>query len=264
VTESTSVPPPAPDPVRRGGSDGPSALITGASGGIGRAVAGLLAASGWALTLTARNEDRLKEVKAELESSAASVEVVPADLADERSVLRVTDFHRAAHGAMNALVLAAGVGSAGPIAGYPLRRFDKQFAVNVRAPFLLIGEALPMLRAGARARPERGGRIVALASIEGVYPEPGLAAYAASKAALLSLVQSVNSEEGANGVTASAISPGYVDTAMSAWVADRIPPESMITISDVVKIVDLILNLSPAAVLPHLIVNRVGADLHRA
>lgn len=247
-----------------GPSGRPSALVTGASRGIGRAIAGLLAASGWALTLTARDERRLNEVRAELAKFGAPVQVVAAEMADEGSAERLVEQHRAAYGSMNGLVLAAGVGSAGPIEGYPARRLDKQFAVNVRAPFLLTSAALPILRAGSRALPERGGRIIALASIEGVYPEPGLAAYAASKAALLSLVRSVNCEEAAHGVTASAISPGFVDTEMSAWAADTVPPQTMITTGDIVKIVDLILSLSPTAVLPHLIVNRAGGGLYRA
>lgn len=79
--------------------------------------------------------------------------------------------HASAYGSINALVLAAGVGSAAPIAGYPMRRFDKQFAVNIRAPFGLVGQALPLLRAGATALPDRGGRIIALSSMEGLYPE---------------------------------------------------------------------------------------------
>lgn len=145
-----------------------------------------------------------------------------------------------------------------------MRRFDKQFAVNTRAPFLLLSRALPMLREAARRDPARGGRVVALTSLESVHPERGLAAYGASKAALLSLVQSVNIEEGEHGVAASAISPGFVDTDMSAWVTDRIPPESMITVDDVVKVVDLVLSVSRTAVLPHIVINRAGSDPHHA
>jgi NAD(P)-dependent dehydrogenase (short-subunit alcohol dehydrogenase family) len=263
LTGSNSISPPAgtADPSR---SSRPSALVTGASRGIGRAIAGLLAASGWALTLTARDERRLNEVSAELTWSGVPLQVVAGDMADESTAERLVDRHRAAYGSMNGLVLAAGVGSAGPIEAYPPRRLDKQFAVNVRAAFLLTSAALPMLRAGSRAMPELGGRIIALASIEGIYPEPGLAAYAASKAALLSLVRSVNCEEAVHGVTASAISPGFVDTEMSAWIADTVPPETMIATGDIVKIVDLILSLSPTAVVPHLIVNRAGGGPYRA
>ena len=156
----------------------------------------------------------------------------------------------------------AGVGSSGPLVGYPMRRFDKQLAVNLRSPFAFLAAALPHLRAGATALPEHGGRVVALASLEGVHPEQGLAAYGASKAALISLIRSVNAEESANGITASAISPGYVDTDMSAWVSRTIPAGSMLTVEDVVKAVDLVLTLSRNAVLPHLVINRVAAGAY--
>lgn len=246
-------------------ANAPSALITGGSRGIGLGIATRLAAQGWALTLSARNADRLAAVRADLEAlGAAAVRTVAGDTADDAVLDTVVARHEEAYGAMNALVLAAGVGSAGPLTGYPARRLDKQLAVNVRAPFLLVGRALPLLRAGARADPARGGRIIALASVEGVHPEEGLAAYGASKAALISLVRSVNAEEAGHGVTASAISPGYVDTDMSAWAADRVPTDKMITVADIVKVADLVLALSPTALVPHIVVNRVGAGAYRA
>ena len=75
----------------------------------------------------------------------------------------------------------------------------------------------------ATADRKRGARVIALASITGVYAEPGLAVYGASKAALISLMETLNAEESANGVMATAIAPAYVATDMSAWTADTIP-----------------------------------------
>jgi NAD(P)-dependent dehydrogenase (short-subunit alcohol dehydrogenase family) len=243
----------------------PSALVTGGSRGIGFGIAASLAEQGWGLTIAARDQARLDDAKGKLEALGGSVEVVAADMADEAALTTVLERHAATwDGAMNALILAAGVGSAAPIDGYPVRRLDKQLAVNFRAPFLLVSAALPMLRAGAIADPARGGRIVALTSMEGEYPEVGLSAYGATKAALSSLVRSLNIEEGANGVTATSIAPGYVDTDMSAWANDRIPADKMITVADVVKVVDMVLALSPNAVVPHLIINRVGTDPYHA
>jgi 3-oxoacyl-[acyl-carrier protein] reductase len=253
-----SAPPAAP------GGPRPSALVTGASRGIGQAITLHLARRGWALTLVARDADRLTEVRDEAASLGGDVQVVAADLAREGAVREVVSSHQAGYGSLNALVLAAGVGSAGPVAGYPMHRFDKQIAVNTRAPFEMIGTALPLLREGARSRPERGGRIIALASIEGLFPDAGLAAYAASKAALLSLVASVNLEEVDSGVTATAISPAFVATQMSEWATDRIPADSMIPVEDIVKVVDLVLSLSPAAVLPNVVLNRAGAGPYQA
>jgi 3-oxoacyl-[acyl-carrier protein] reductase len=242
----------------------PTALITGGSRGIGLGIATHLAAQGWALTLNARGADRLKDAQKALERSGGTVQIVASDLADEPAAHDVVASHEREFGSMNALILAAGVGSAAPLDGYPMHRFNKQFAVNLRAPFSLVSQALPLLRAGARALPERGGRVVALASLEGVYPEDGLAAYGASKAALVSLVRSINAEEGANGIAASAISPGYVHTDMSAWVSDAIAPDTMISVADIVKVVELVLSVSPNAILPQIIVNRARAGAYQA
>jgi 3-oxoacyl-[acyl-carrier protein] reductase len=263
LTLTDSARPPA---LASAGKDGnrPSALITGASRGIGLGIARLMSSAGWALTITARNQERLNKVESELHQAGVPVMTLPADMADEESVASVVDRHQQAYGTMNCLVLSAGVGMGGPVEQYPLRQLDRQLAVNFRAPFQLISRSLPLLRAGARERPAVGGRIIALTSIEGVYPEADLSAYAASKAALISLIRSVNRAEAPHGVTASAISPAFVDTDMSSWVADRIPPESMITVNDVVHVVSLMLNLSPRAVIAHVVMNRVGTDPYKA
>jgi len=242
----------------------PSALVSGASRGIGYGIATYLAREGWNLTLTARDPDRLGEVQNEFEAIGATVQTVAGEISDDDLLATLAERHETLFGTMNALVLAAGVGSAAPLQGYPMRRFDKQLAVNFRAPMALTSKVLPLLRAGAESDPQRGGRIVALTSLEGVHPEEGLGPYGASKAALISLVKSINLEEGRNGITATAISPGYVDTAMSAWVADRVPPESMIQVRDIVRVVDLVMNLSPTAVVPHVVMNRIGASAYHA
>jgi 3-oxoacyl-[acyl-carrier protein] reductase len=242
----------------------PSALVTGASRGIGYGIAKRLAAQGWSLTINARAPEQLRAVQAELESIGGQVRAFPGDMSDDAALDPLVDFHAEVHRGMNALVLAAGMGTVGAIDGYPLARFDKQLRVNLRAPFALISRSLPLLLASAREDPQRGGRIIALASIEGVYPEPGLSAYGVSKAALISLMRSVNIEYGSSGITATAISPAFVNTDMSAWLSDKIPQETMIEVADVVKVVDLILTLSPNAVLPHIVINRGGASPYNA
>jgi 3-oxoacyl-[acyl-carrier protein] reductase len=185
-------------------------------------------------------------------------------MADDSTIASVVVQHEAVYGGLSALVLAAGVGSAGEILGYPMTRFDKQFAVNIRAPYALVSQTLPLMRRSANLAPGGRSRVIAITSIDGVYPEPGMAAYGASKAALISLVQSINTEENTRGVLATAISPAFVATELSAWTADTIPFESMIAIEDVVGVVDLLLNLSPNAYIPHVIVNRVEAGPYRA
>ncbi|MBL7252991.1 SDR family oxidoreductase [Paractinoplanes lichenicola] len=228
-----------------------SALITGASRGIGRGIALALASQSWALTLVARKP---AEVASEaLEAGAASVETIAADLAAPGAAEELTLPSR-----LDALVLSAGVGSAAPIDGYPMARFDKQFALNTRTPFVLVSRALPLLRA------DGGGRVIALASIGGVYAEPNLSAYGASKAALLALVRGLNAEESGHGVTATAIAPGYVDTDMSAWIHDTVPPDQMIPVADVVATVTMLLDLSPRTVINEIVLSRAGTRGYEA
>lgn len=248
---------PSADPA----GDIPRAIVTGGSRGIGQAVALALAARGWGLTLVARNAGTLAaSAEQVMAAGAADVELVAVDLADPSAAETVVTAHLGRHRAIDALVLAAGVGSAGPVAGYPVRRYDKQFALNTRAPFLLIEAALPSLRQAAAAHPERGARVIALASIGGVYAEPGLAVYGATKAALLALCRGLNVEESGNGVSATAIAPGYVDTDMTAWIRDEIPAERMIPVQDVAQVALSLLDLSARTVIDEVVMSRAGTS----
>ncbi|MBD3782519.1 MAG: SDR family oxidoreductase [Micrococcales bacterium] len=242
-----------------------SAIVTGASRGIGHGVALALAARGWSLTLVARDGDRLAATVDEARGAGAvAVRAVAVDLAEPEASSTVLETHATAFGAVDAMVLAAGVGSAAPLAGYPPRRFDKQFALNTRAPFLLVSQGMALLRAAAEARPAHGAKVVALASMGGVYAEPGLSVYGASKAALVALCRGLNAEESGSGITATALAPGYVDTDMSAWVHDTVPPESMIPVADVVTTVLALLDLSPRSVVSEIVLSRAGTTGYTA
>ena len=212
----------------------------------------------------ARDPERLEAAAVEARASgAALVQTVAADLADPDAAATALGAHGAAFGSVDAMVLAAGVGSAAPLAGYPVSRYDKQFALNTRAPFLLVSEGMPLLR--RRPPPaRRGAKVVALASIGGVYAEPGLSVYGATKAALIALCRGLNAEESGKGVTATAIAPGYVDTDMSAWVHDSVPAEAMIPVEDVVTAVLALLDLSPRTVVNELVISRAGTSGYSA
>lgn len=242
-----------------------TAVVTGASRGIGRGIALRLAAEGWALLVTARDPDRLEAARDELlAAGAADVRTVAADLADDAGVQGIVDAVADWTDRVDALVLSAGVGTAGPVATLPMARYDKTFAVDVRAPFLLLQGLLPRLRAAAEANAQGGARVIALASIAGVHAEPGLAAYGAAKAALISLIETFNAEESGGGVSATAISPGYVDTDMSAWTRGTVPQEQMIPVDDIVELATGLLRLSARSVVPNVVVGRAGGDGRRA
>ncbi|WP_280270545.1 SDR family NAD(P)-dependent oxidoreductase [Nocardia wallacei] len=242
-----------------------TALISGASRGIGLGIATRLAQQGYSLTISARDSARLDAVAVELRSAgAAEVVAVAADMSDTDGVTHVLTQHQERFGTLSALILNAGVGTAGTVAESSLRRFDKTLAVNLRAPLQLIQGALPMLRAAAGTQPERGAKVIALASITGVYAEAGLAVYGAAKAALIALFATLNAEESGNGISATTIAPGYVDTDMSSWIHDRVAPEQMLPVADVVEMVDAVLRLSARAVVPNIVMSRAGTDGYRA
>lgn len=242
-----------------------SALVTGASRGIGRGIATSLARQRFGLTITSRDEADLAPLAEELRE-AGSPQVVDhaADMADVEAPAALVDRHATAFGSMDVLVVNAGVGTAGAVADFPVRRLRKTIDVNLVAPFLLTQAALPLLRSATASDGDRGAKIVALSSITGAYAEPGLAAYGATKAALMSLVETVNAEESGGGVSATAIAPGYVDTDMSAWTADTIPTGSMIRVDDVVRVVDMVIGLSRHACITRVVVSRSGSSGYEA
>jgi NAD(P)-dependent dehydrogenase (short-subunit alcohol dehydrogenase family) len=221
-----------------------SALVTGGSSGIGLALARMLREEGYELTLAARQPEKLEAVAAEL-----GAEAVAGNLAVEEDCVRVVAAHAARWGGMDVLVNSAGIGIGGSFADQDTKRFDLQLDVNLRAAMLVTREALPLLRATR-------GQIVNLASIAGTIPTPGLAVYGATKAALISLTNSLNREEEAHGVRAVAICPAFVATRMTDWTG--IPGEEQIQPEDVAELVRTVLRLSPRARVPQIVIERLG------
>ena len=221
-----------------------SALVTGGSAGLGLALARMLREEGHELTLVARRPEPLEEAAAELEATA-----VAANLADPDECVRIVAAHAERFGGMDVLVNSAGVGIGGSFAEQETKRIALQLDVNIRGTMVVTRESLPLLRASS-------GHVVNLASIAGTIPVPGLAVYGATKAALISFTNSLNREEAAHGVRATAICPAFVATRMTDWTG--IPPEEMIQVEDVAEIVRTILRLSPFARVPQVVIERVG------
>lgn len=242
-----------------------AALITGGSRGIGAAIAERLTADGFNLTLVARNSEPLEATVARLRAhSEATVRTVAMNMADEARVRDLVDLHQQAFGRLDLLVLSAGVGTAGPVAETTMRAYQRTMDVNFRAAFVLIQESLSLLREAARRNPKHGAKIIALSSLTGVVGEGGLGVYGASKAALISLCETVSLEESAHGVSATAISPGYVDTDMSAWKHGEITPDSMLKTDDVAEMALAVARLSSKAVIPNIPMSRAGKTVWRA
>lgn len=237
-----------------------SALVTGASRGIGRGIAESLAKQGYALTITSRTISDLAALADDLRSlGSPEVVVETSDMSDLAALPGLVALHESRFATMDALIVNAGVGMIGPVAAFPLSRVQKVVDINFTAAYVLMQGALPLLRLAAQATPSRGAKVIALSSITGAYSEPNMAAYGASKAALLSLVETLNLEESAGGVTASAVAPGYVETDMSAWTTNKVPAYSMIKVADVVSVVDMLLELSSTTCIPRLVMSRSGS-----
>ncbi|CAB4938329.1 unannotated protein [freshwater metagenome] len=233
-----------------------AAIVTGATSGIGQAVARALAEEGHALTLTARRADRLDAVVAELRGEGFAVHAVPAELQEDGAAARVVDGHRERWGRLDVLVNNAGVGRGAAVAETTQADLDLQLAVNLRTPILLYREAIGLLRAGAREH--RNALVVNVASVTGVYGEPWLSVYAATKAGLINWTESMHRELSAEGVKSTALCPGFVDTPSRDPAAGAPDPTAMMTPDDIAEAVRFLLRVSPACCVPRMELVRPG------
>ena len=179
-------------------------------------------------------------------------------MADEDDIAALARAHERHHGRLDVLVNNAGVGVGGPIEHHPTSKLDLQLAVNLRAVYLLTRACLPLLRAAGAEHAK--ALVLNMSSVTGKAGEPGLAAYSATKAALIGFTQAAQGELTGTGVQATALCPGFVDTAMSAWV-EEIPREAMIKPTDIAEAVLFLLRTSPACRVPEIELARDGARL---
>ncbi|HEX2071225.1 MAG TPA: SDR family oxidoreductase [Thermoleophilaceae bacterium] len=236
-----------------------AALITGGSSGIGLAIARALGEDGYGVTLSARRPEKLEQAAETLRAEGLDIEAVPANVADEAHIVTLAERHRDRFGRLDVLVNNAGVGIGGPIAEHETKKLDMQLAVNLRAVYLTTRECLPLLReAGAE---HRKALIVNTASIAGKSGQGWLAAYSATKAGVVGFTQALHKEHAADGIQATALCPGFVDTAMTDWVKQSVPAEQMIQPSDIAEAVRYLLSTSPACIVPELQFVRPGEAL---
>ena len=184
---------------------GKVALVTGASSGIGQAVAVKFAAEGAQVALVSRRAEKLAEVAREVEAHGGQSKSIAADMVHEADIERVVRETVAAFGGIDVLVNAAGIIANGTIENTQLKDWDYIFGLNVRGPFYLIQRAMPHLI-------ERKGNVVNVSSVTGVRAFPNVLAYCASKAALDQLTHCVALEVASKGVRINAVNPGVVVT----------------------------------------------------
>lgn len=192
--------------------DGKTALVTGATGGIGAAIAGALHAQGATVGLSGTRGAVLEQVAADLGERA---HVLPCNLSDDASVDGLIGAGEAAMGHVDILVNNAGLTRDNLALRLKDEDFDTVLAVNLRAAFKLSRAALR----GMMKR--RFGRIVNITSVVGVTGNPGQANYAASKAGLIGMSKSLAAEVASRGVTVNCVAPGFISTPMTDALTDQ-------------------------------------------
>jgi 3-oxoacyl-[acyl-carrier protein] reductase len=190
---------------------GMTALVTGASGGIGSAIAKALAGQGARVALSGTREDALKQVQADLGASAT---ILPCNLSDAAAVDALVPAAVEQLGQLDILVNNAGITRDNLAMRMKDEEWDTVIRVNLEAAFRLSRAALkPMMRA-------KFGRIISVTSVVGVTGNPGQANYAASKAGLIGMSKALAQEVASRNITVNAIAPGFIQSAMTDALPD--------------------------------------------
>jgi NAD(P)-dependent dehydrogenase (short-subunit alcohol dehydrogenase family) len=233
-----------------------AAIVTGASRGIGFALADALGDEGYGLTLTARKPKTLERAAEDLASKGFDIQHVAANMANEEDVGGVVRAHEERFGRLDVLVNNAGVGIGAAMDEQQTKFVDLQLDVNLRAIVLFYRECAGMLRtAGA----EHGNALVVnMSSLGGKSPQPWLSVYSATKSAVIAYTQAMNKEMNADGVKSVAFCPGFVDTDMTDFIKETVPPEEMLRTDDIAEALRFLLRVSPACVVPEIVFQRPG------
>ena len=194
---------------------GKTALVTGATGGIGGAIAEALHGQGATVVLSGRQADKLEALKSKLGERAL---VQPCDLANKEQVGKLIDETiKLVGGRLDILVNNAGLTRDNLLMVMKDEQWDEVIAVNLTSTFML-------MRAAARhmMRSKSGyGRIINISSVSGILGNPGQGNYAASKAGMIGMTKSLAREVASRGVTANCIAPGFIETAMTAVLNEK-------------------------------------------
>lgn len=199
---------------------GNTAIVTGASRGLGKAMALALAANGAHVTCVARNEEKLKATVAEIEAAGGKAEFAVCDVSDRESVDKVVDDVVEKYEKLDILVNNAGITRDTLLPRMSDDEWDDVIATNLRSAFLMCRAASRyMMRA-------RYGRIINITSVSGLIGNPGQTNYSASKAGLIGLTRSLSRELAGRKLTINAVAPGFIESDMTAALGDMVKEEA--------------------------------------
>ena len=219
------------------------ALVTGATSGIGRAIAERLANDGYRVGLVARGEEKLREVSDVIKAAGGAATPYAIDLTDDSDIMALADT-LAPGMPLTALVHSAGAVALGPIVKAAVADLDAQYRLNVRAPWLLTQRLIPRLR-------EAQGHVVFINSGSGLSAKAEWSQYAATKFALRAIADSLRDEEASNGVRVTSVYPGRIAGPMQRRVREMegkaYVPGDYARPEDVARQVSAVLDLPPRA-----------------
>ena len=190
------------------------AIVTGASQGLGKAVAIALGANGANVVCLARNAEKLAETVSTIESAGGKAEALSCDVTDREAAANAIKGTHEKYGRLDILVNNAGVTRDKLMRGMTDEQWDEVIATNLTSCFVCCRAAATIMR---RAK---YGRIINMASISGIIGNPGQTNYSASKAGMIGLSRSLSRELASRGVTVNAVAPGFIASEMTAALGD--------------------------------------------
>jgi NAD(P)-dependent dehydrogenase (short-subunit alcohol dehydrogenase family) len=231
-----------------------SAIVTGGTRGIGRAIADALVQEGYSLTITGRRPDGVEQAVAELQGAGADVHGVALNHTDPEAPKEIVNRHSARFGRLDVLVNNAGVGIGAAADEHQTKFVDMQLDLNLRAIILFYRETIGLLKTAAAETGQ--SHVINLSSISGKSGQPWLSVYSATKAAVVGYTEAMSKELASVHIKSTAFCPGFVDTDMTEFVREQVPPEEMIQPQDIVEGVRFVLRLSPGCTIPEIVFMR--------
>ena len=228
-------------------------LVTGASRGIGKSISLLLAKYGAHVILSARNVQKLEEVKNEIVENRGKATIIPVDLAKEEEILSLFEKIQKKFKRLDIIVNNAGIGYYEDLVNFPISKFDDMYMVNLRGTFLCCQHSMRLMI------PEKSGYIINISSMQGIKGYQKQSAYAASKHGIVGMTKSLSVEAQKYNIRVSVILPGAVDTELITDARPGLEKSLLIYPQDISKAVLFLLSISNRAMVDMIVIRRSTA-----